>query len=113
MPNTMPEMPRSRTSHQHLARACRVGRRARGGVDDCAMVLMGSLRCRTGGRCGQPAPPALLKAHPDQIESMLEETEPGCALDSTRLSHFLRRTGVQPGSSPGQAFGGKCFSFIA
>jgi len=35
-------------------------------------------------------------------------TEPGCALDSTCLSHFLRRTGIQPGSSPGQAFGGKC-----
>ena len=27
-----------------------------------------------------------------------------------RLSHFLRRTGIHPGASPGQAFGGKCFS---
>jgi len=42
------------------------------------------------------------KAHPDQIESVFEETEPGCALDSMRLSHFLRRTGAH--------FGGKCFS---
>src|SRR5262249_28133885 len=42
------------------------------------------------------------KAHPDQIESVPEEAEPGCALDSRRLSHFLRRTSVH--------FGGKCFS---
>src|SRR5262249_40021000 len=52
------------------------------------------------------APPAALcvapKAHPDQIEWVFEETEPGCALGSMRLSHFLRRTGVH--------FGGKCFS---
>jgi len=42
------------------------------------------------------------KAHPDQIDSVFEETEPGCALDSMRLSHFLRRTGAH--------FGGKCSS---
>src|SRR5262249_48089771 len=49
------------------------------------------------------SPPA--KAHPDQIQSVLQETEPGCALDSMRLSHFLRRTGVP--------FGGKCFRLLA
>src|SRR5262249_45783034 len=36
------------------------------------------------------------------MESVSKETEPGCALDSTGLSHFLRRTGVH--------FGGKCFT---
>src|SRR5262249_49649515 len=36
------------------------------------------------------------KAHPDQMESVFEQTEPGCAVDSMRLSHFQRRTGVHP-----------------
>src|SRR6266480_3781417 len=32
------------------------------------------------------------------------------ALDFLHWSHFLRRTAVHPGSSPGQAFAGKCSS---
>ena len=48
------------------------------------------------------------RAHPVRIEPISDRVEAGCALDSMRLSHFLRRTGVHPGSSPGQAFGGKC-----
>src|SRR5262249_18795443 len=48
------------------------------------------------------------RAHPDEVGSVSCRAVQGCALDSIRLSHFLRRTGVQPGSSPGQAFGGKC-----
>jgi len=43
----------------------------------------------------------MARAHPDQIEAIFEQTEPGCALASIRLSHFLRRTGAH--------FGGKCF----
>src|SRR5262252_5016739 len=52
------------------------------------------------------------RVHSTRIESRSDVTERECALDSVRLSHFLRQTGVQPGSNPGQAFGGKCASPI-
>src|SRR5262249_53542089 len=45
-----------------------------------------------------------LGAHSTRIKSCSGATEPECALDSMRLSHFLRRTGAH--------FGGKCSSLM-
>src|SRR5215467_2002136 len=46
-----------------------------------------------------------IRAHSTRIESRSNVIEPECALDSIRLSHFLRRTGAH--------FGGKCSSALA